>query len=280
MVSLTGLRRYPVKSCRGADVARAVVQRAGLTGDRRWMLVRDDGAMVTARTHPRLVLVAPTPAADGLRLTGPGLPPLTVPVPEGEPVPARVHRWDTAGVPAGPAADAWFSELLGDPVRLIHLDDPARRRPDPDFSLDDDRVSYADGYPLLLASTASLHALDALVADGPNAAEAPLPMTRFRPNAVVDGAPAWAEDGWRRIRIGAAEFRVAKGCARCVLTTVDPDTAVKGREPMATLARHRRFDGKVWFGVNLIPDDPGAEIAVGDEVEVLDAVDPACGPPR
>ncbi|MCO5614879.1 MOSC domain-containing protein [Pseudonocardia alni] len=280
MVSLTGLRRYPVKSCRGADVARAVVERAGLTGDRRWMLVRDDGAMVTARTHPRLVLVAPTPAADGLRLTGPGLPPLTVPVPDGEPVPARVHRWDTAGVPAGPAADAWFSELLGDPVRLIHLDDPARRRPDPDFSLDDDRVSYADGYPLLLASTASLHALDALVADGPNAAEAPLPMTRFRPNAVVDGAPAWAEDGWRRIRIGAAEFRVAKGCARCVLTTVDPDTAVKGREPMATLARHRRFDGKVWFGVNLIPDDPGAEIAVGDEVEVLDAVDPACGPPR
>ncbi len=280
MVSLTGLRRYPVKSCRGADVARAVVERAGLTGDRRWMLVRDDGAMVTARTHPRLVLVAPTPAADGLRLTGPGLPPLTVPVPDGEPVPARVHRWDTAGVPAGPAADAWFSELLGDPVRLIHLDDPARRRPDPDFSLDDDRVSYADGYPLLLASTASLHALDALVADGPNAAEAPLPMTRFRPNAVVDGAPAWAEDGWRRIRIGPAEFRVAKGCARCVLTTVDPDTAVKGREPMATLARHRRFDGKVWFGVNLIPDDPGAEIAVGDEVEVLDAVDPACGPPR
>ncbi|MCM3846309.1 MOSC domain-containing protein [Pseudonocardia sp. DR1-2] len=280
MVSLTGLRRYPVKSCRGADVARAVVERAGLAGDRRWMLVRDDGAVVTARTHPRLVLVAPTPAADGLRLTGPGLPPLTVPVPDGEPVPARVHRWDTAGVPVGPAADAWFSELLGDPVRLIHLDDPARRRPDPGFSHDDDRVSYADGYPLLLASTASLHALDALVADGPNAAEAPLPMTRFRPNAVVDGAPAWAEDGWRRIRIGAAEFRVAKGCARCVLTTVDPDTAVKGREPMATLARHRRFDGKVWFGVNLIPDDPGAEIAVGDEVEVLDAVDPACGPPR
>lgn len=280
MVSLSGLRRYPVKSCRGAEVTRAVVERAGLAGDRRWMLVRDDGAVVTARTHPRLVLVAPTPAADGLRLTGPGMPPLTVPVPDGEPLPARVHRWDTAGVPAGPEADAWFSDLLGSSVRLLHLDDPARRRPDPDFSHDDDRVSFADGYPLLLTSAASLDALNALVAEGRHAAEAPLPMTRFRPNAVVEGAPAWAEDGWRRIRIGVAEFRVAKGCARCVLTTVDPETAAKGREPMATLARHRRFDGKVWFGVNLIPDDPGAEITVGDLVEVLDAVDPACGPPR
>lgn len=280
MVSLSGLRRYPVKSCRGAEVTRAVVERAGLAGDRRWMLVRDDGAVVTARTHPRLVLVAPTPAADGLRLTGPGMPPLTVPVPDGEPLPARVHRWDTAGVPAGPEADAWFSDLLGSSVRLLHLDDPARRRPDPDFSYDDDRVSFADGYPLLLTSAASLDALNALVAEGRHAAEAPLPMTRFRSNAVVESAPAWAEDGWRRIRIGAAEFRVAKGCARCVLTTVDPETAAKGREPMATLARHRRFDGKVWFGVNLIPDDPGAEITVGDPVEVLDAVDPACGPPR
>ncbi|KAA1019026.1 MOSC domain-containing protein [Pseudonocardia sp. EV170527-09] len=280
MVSLSGLRRYPVKSCRGAEVTRAVVERAGLAGDRRWMLVRDDGAVVTARTHPRLVLVAPTPAADGLRLTGPGMPPLTVPVPDGEPLPARVHRWDTAGVPAGPEADAWFSDLLGSSVRLLHLDDPARRRPDPDFSHDDDRVSFADGYPLLLTSAASLDALNALVAEGRHAAEAPLPMTRFRPNAVVEGAPAWAEDGWRRIRIGVAEFRVAKGCARCVLTTVDPGTAAKGREPMATLAQHRRFDGKVWFGVNLIPDDPGAEITVGDPVEVLDAVDPACGPPR
>lgn len=280
MVSLSGLRRYPVKSCRGADVSRAVVERAGLAGDRRWMLVRDDGAVVTARTHARLVLVAPTPAADGLRLTGPGMPPLTVPVPDGEPLPARVHRWDTAGVPAGPEADAWFSDLLGSSVRLLHLDDPARRRPDPDFSHDDDRVSFADGYPLLLTSAASLDVLNALVAEGRHAAEAPLPMTRFRPNAVVEGAPAWAEDGWRRIRIGVAEFRVAKGCARCVLTTVDPETAAKGREPMATLARHRRFDGKVWFGVDLIPDDPGAEITVGDPVEVLDAVDPACGPPR
>ncbi|MFP5019452.1 MOSC domain-containing protein [Pseudonocardia phyllosphaerae] len=280
MVTLAGLRRYPVKSCRGTDLDRAVVERAGLAGDRRWMLVDDDGGMVTARAHPRLLLAVPALRADGLDVTGPGLPPLSVRIPDGDPVPVRVHRSDTAGVPASDEAHAWFSELLGEKVRLVHLDDPGHRRPDPGFSAPDDRVGFADGYPLLLTSAASLDAVNELVAAGSHAHEGPLPMTRFRPNVVVDGAPAWAEDGWRRIRIGDAAFRVAKGCARCVLTTADPETAVKGREPMATLARHRRFGSGVWFGVNLIPDDPGAGIALGDRVEILEAADPAAGPPR
>lgn len=283
MVRLTGLRRYPVKSCRGAETDRAIVERAGLAGDRRWMLTTAPGGeMITARTHPRLVLAEPVPDADGLLLTGPDLPALRVPVPDPAtgPVPVRVHRWDTAGVPAGPEADRWFSALLSEPVRLLHLDDPDRRRPDPEFSQAHDRVSFADGFPLLLTAQDSLDALNDLVAAGPHAAEGPLPMTRFRPNLVVAGAEPWAEDGWRRIRIGDAGFRVARGCARCVLTTVHPSTAAKGREPMVTLARHRRFDQGVWFGVNLIPDDPGAELCAGDEVEVLESVDPAGGPPR
>jgi uncharacterized protein YcbX len=101
-------------------------------------------------------------------------------------------------------------------------------------------------------------------------------MRRFRPSVVVSGAPAWAEDGWRRLRIGAVTFRSVKGCDRCVLTTVDPDTAAKGHEPLFALARHRRWDGKVWFGVNLIPDltpgapPPGALIRPGDPIEVLE----------
>jgi hypothetical protein len=88
----------------------------------------------------------------------------------------------------------------------------------------------------------------------------------------VSGAPAWAEDGWRRLRIGPVTFRNVKGCDRCVLTTVDPDTSAKGHEPLFALARHRRWDGKVWFGVNLIPDNPppGALIRPGDPVEVLE----------
>jgi uncharacterized protein YcbX len=105
-------------------------------------------------------------------------------------------------------------------------------------------------------------------------------MTRFRPNVVVDGTEPWVEDGWRRIRIGAAVFRVVKGCDRCVMTMTDPHTAQKTKEPIATLARHRKWDGEVWFGMNIIPDAPGVEIALGDDVEVLESVPAPDGPPR
>jgi uncharacterized protein YcbX len=133
-------------------------------------------------------------------------------------------------------------------------------------------VSFADGYPLLLTSEESLGALNDWIAEGARAAEGPVPMRRFRPSVVVSGTPAWAEDGWRRLRIGPVDFRAVKGCDRCVLTTIDPDTAVKGHEPLFALARHRRWDNKVWFGVNLIPDDPhpGAVIRPGDLVQILD----------
>ncbi len=133
-------------------------------------------------------------------------------------------------------------------------------------------MSFADGYPLLLTSEQSLDAVNGWIAEGPRAAEGPIPMLRFRPSVVVAGAPAWAEDTWRRLRIGPVTFRAAKGCDRCVFTTIDPDTAAKGHEPLFALARHRRWDGKVWFGVNLIPDAPpaGALIRTGDPVEILD----------
>ncbi|MEV1292229.1 MOSC N-terminal beta barrel domain-containing protein [Pseudonocardia sp. NPDC049635] len=276
MVRLTGLVRYPVKSCRGTVEQRLLVERAGLAGDRRWMVVDTDGVMVTGRKHPRLVLAEPRPVDGGLELTGPGLPVLRVPEPDPArgTVPVRVHRAETAGVPAGPGPDEWFSRLLDTEVRLVHLDDPDRRRPDPEFSRPQDRVSYADGFPLLLTAQDSLDALNELVADGPHAAEGPLSMIRFRPNVVVSGAAPWAEDDWRRITIGDAAFRVVKPCARCVFTTVDPVTAAKGREPMATLARHRRVGTGVLFGMNLIPDlppaGPGPELRLGAEVTVTE----------
>jgi uncharacterized protein len=282
-VTVTEITRYPVKSCRGEPMAMAVVEPWGLAGDRRWMAVDAHGRPLTAREIPRMVLVTPSLASPSLvpsslthgggsatiALTFPGAPDLTVAVSPGtDLVPVEVWGSKLQATHAGDAAADWFTAILGVPARLVYLDDPTRRQVDPKWSKDSDRVSFADAYPLLLTSEDSLAALNTLIAAGRHAAEGPLPITRFRPNVVVAGAAAWAEDKWQRLLIGDVSFRVAKGCDRCVFTTIDPDTAIKGKEPLVTLARHRRREGKIWFGVNLIPDDPGsaAVIRVGDPV--------------
>ncbi len=273
---LTGINRYPIKSCRGHAVDNAVVEPWGLAGDRRWTLVDDAGDVVTARRYPRLLLVTPELTADGLLVRAPEVDPLLVSTPDGTALcDIRISASAVAAVAASQEAHAWFSKVVGEPVRLVYLDDPTRRRPNPGYSRAGDRVSFADGYPLLLANEESLAALNDLIAEGPRAEEGPMSMTRFRPNLVVTGATAWAEDGWRVLRIGAARFRAVKACDRCVLTTIDPDTARKGKEPLMTLARHRRWDGKTWFAVNLIPDSPGVPLHVGDQVEVLEQVETA-----
>jgi uncharacterized protein len=269
-MNLVDTYRYPIKSCRGQRLETAAVEPWGLAADRRWMLVDERGEAVTARDHPHLVLVEPELLESTLRVTAPGREPLVVEFPHDDEL-VDVSVWKhplQASTAAAPASD-WFSEVVGEPVRLVYLDDPTRRRPNPEHSQPGDRVSFADGYPLLLTTTESLAALNDLIAQGPHAAEHPLPMMRFRPNVVTSGAPAWAEDDWRRVRIGEVLFRNAKGCARCVFTTIDPETGTKGREPLATLARHRRWDGGIWFGINLIPDTAG-NIRVGDEVEILE----------
>ena len=272
-LQLTDIRRYPVKSCRGERLREAVVEPWGLAGDRRWMIVDSAGAQITAREYPDLVRVTPRLDGDSIRLAAPGLPELTVPVPSATAqVPVSVWHSDLTAALACDEASEWLGKITGEPVRLVYLDDPARRATNPVYSQPGDRASLADAYPLLLTSRESLAALNDWILEGPRYAEGPVPMTRFRPSVVVTGAAAWAEDGWQRLRIGDVTFRVAKGCDRCVFTTIDPDTAVKGKEPLVTLARHRRWDGKVWFGVQLIPDTPrpGARITVGAPVTVLD----------
>ena len=275
---LSEIHRFPVKSCRGESIDAAVVEPWGLAGDRRWMVVDGTGQVITAREVNRLVLVHPEITTTGLRLTAPGLAPLDVATPDpAEQVFVSIWSSRLTAAPAGPEADAWFGKVVGAPARLVHLDDPTRRPTSPRFSEPGDRVSFADGYPLLVATEESLTALnDTILGTGAE----PLPMTRFRPSIVLSGVEPWAEDDWRRIRVGDAVFRAVKGCARCVITTIDPATADRGREPIASLARIRRWDGATWFGVNLVPDTHDVTIRVGDEVEVLEAVPPGAGPIR
>ncbi|MFG3273508.1 MOSC domain-containing protein [Streptomyces luteogriseus] len=270
---LHSIHVHPVKAVRGVAPREAHVEPWGLAGDRRWVLVDDGGKVVTQRRLPRLALVAAEPRpGGGVRLSAPGMPSLTVPVPRPSvTVPVEIFRDKVEAVEAGDeAAHAWFSSCLGIAVRLAHMDDPATRRPvAPEYARPGETVSFADGFPLLLTTTASLDALNSLIARGEYAGEGPLPMNRFRPNVVVAGTLAWAEDDWSRLTIGDVPFRVAKTCGRCVVTTTDQATGERGHEPLFSLGRHRRLGGKLVFGQNLVPLSRGT-IRVGDPVGILE----------
>lgn len=282
-LSLSELRRFPLKSCRGQQVETAVVERWGLAGDRRWMMVDDSGETVTAREHREMLLIEPRLRSDGgLEVSAPGRADLVVPRPEaGGLVQVTVFGRAPFGArAAGAEADGWFSEVLGRAVRLVYADDPDRRQANPAYAGPGVPMHFGDGYPLMLTTEVSLAALNDWIAEGRRAEEGPLPMVRFRPNLVVRGGVPWSEDGWRRLRIGEGEFRVVKGCDRCAIPATDETSAVRGKEPTHTLARRRRWDGAVWFGMNLVPLTPGAVLRVGDAVEVLEEKATTDGPPR
>ncbi len=265
---LASVHTYPVKGFHRVDHDGAQVEPWGLAGDRRWLVTDDAGRMLTQREEPRLTRCQPSYVDGDLVVSARGRPDLHVPAKAGELVEVSVFGTPVRLSRAGAAADAWLSETLGREVHLMYLDDPTRRPVDPRYGRPDDRVSLADGYPVLLANPASLVVLNDWIAEG-GSDEGPLPMTRFRPNVVVDGVPAWAEDGWvgRRLRIGAVTFRVPKPCDRCVVTTTDQETGERGREPLRTLGRYRKVGQALLFAMNLIPDRTG-EIRVGDEISV------------
>lgn len=258
---LTQLLVYPVKSLGGIALAESLVEARGLRHDRRWMVVDPGGRFLTQRELPRMALVSPSLAEDALRLDAPGMPTLPVPPALGDAAPVSVRVWRSVcdALPVGGDADGWLSECLGTPARLVFMPDTTRRAINPDHSRPGDVVSFADGYPFLLIGEASLADLNARL-------DAPVGMGRFRPNFVVSGGPAYAEDGWARVRIGGAAFRVAKPCDRCGLTTIDPATAARGTEPLHTLAGYRTVEKKVLFGQYLIAEGEGV-VRVGDGVE-------------
>ncbi|BAN47834.1 MOSC domain-containing protein [Metapseudomonas resinovorans] len=267
MLRLSSLYRFPMKSAKGEPLQQAQVDALGLAGDRRWMLVdAENGRFLTQRAFPRMSqLSALWNAAGGLSLKAEGLPDLDVPLPEPD---ANLRGTFVWGAPmfvpdAGDEAAQWLSGFLGKACRLVQVPEH-RARDIPGSLLPEEKVGFADGFPLLLIGQASLDDLSARVGR-------PLEMLRFRPNLVVEGSEAYAEDGWTRIRIGGVEFSVAKGCSRCILTTIDPATGERSadREPLTTLKGYREREGEVYFGQNLINRSNGV-LEVGMAVEVLE----------
>ena len=265
---LTGIAIYPLKSGAGVDLDASDVEPCGLRGDRRWMVIDSGGVCVTARERPQLIRMQARIVGVDLRLEMDGCTPLTVRYPEAGSHTARVWIWGQAcsALDAGDSAAHWLSEAIDKPVRLVAMNDRTKRRPDPACTLPEDEVSFADCYPVLAIGQNSFDDLN-------NRTPAPVSMRRFRPNFVISGGVPYAEDGWRRIRIGSVEFEGVENCERCELPTVDPDTAIPDpkREPMRTLARYRRrTTGGVFLGQNLVPRGTGT-VRVDDRVVVLES---------
>lgn len=263
---LTELWRFPVKSLRGARFAALKVGPRGFVHDREWMVVDAAGRFLTQRQQARMALVDTSVASGMLRLGAPGMPDLRVASDRpGAPLTVEVWGERCAALAPDPAADAWLSRFLETPCRLVRLPPQTVRTVDPAYAAATDQVGFADGFPFLLISQASLDDLNRRL-------DTPVPMLRFRPNLVVAGTEPYAEDRWRRIRIGTLSFRVVKPCSRCVIPTIDPDTAERAAEPLRTLLSYRRREQKVYFGQNLLHDGSG-ELAEGMAVDVLEWAD-------
>lgn len=259
---LSALYRYPVKSMRGERLDTSPVSPIGLPFDRHWMVADPNGHLMTGREYPELVLIESAPTEHGVRLSVSGRETLFVPnTAFTKPHPATVWSDTFSAWSGADEADDWISAYVGARLKFLWIGAETSRRLRDDAAVP---LSFSDGFPLLLATQASLDDLSARVGR-------PLAMERFRPNLVVTGSDAFAEDGWKRFRIGDAVFRVSKPCERCVFTTVDPQTGCKSldQEPLRTLAKYRRTPAGVIFGQNVIVEG-SSELRVGMPIEILE----------
>lgn len=250
---------YPLKSGRAVALDAARVTREGLAGDRQYMVVDDEGVFVTQREHPKMARVSLETEGEGGVVSFDGASAALV---FGDTsVPATVWGDAVVGQDCGDAAAALLSRALDHPVRLLKKDPSFDRPVDPRHASAGDVVSFADGFPLLVASRSSFDDVARRVA-------APIDVGCFRANVVIDGAPAFDEDTWTRVRIGEVTFAVVKPCSRCLMVDLDQRTGEKAADVLKTLAAFRRVGHRVMFGQNVIPRSFGT-VRVGDPVTVL-----------
>lgn len=257
-ITLSALRIHPIKSCAGVAVREAPLVETGLDLDRAWMVVDAQGAMLTQREWPRLQLVKPTLRASDLVLRAPGMLALHLRLDTVESA-CRVRVWDdeVAAYDMGDLAAQWFSDFLGTTARIARFDPEQKRLSSRRWTGEvEAENAFSDGFPLLVASTASLEELNRRLAFKDLA---PVTMERFRPNLVLDGLDAHDEDFVDELAFetadGPVRLKLVKPCARCPIPNVDPLTAEPGTEPGDTLATYRadpRVNGGITFGMNAI----------------------------
>ncbi|PKG80833.1 oxidoreductase [Colwellia sp. 75C3] len=268
-MQLSQISVYPLKSSAGIQVSNSWVDELGLSFDRRFVLSDDKGQFITARTEPTLCLIQANITATGLVLTAPDMPKLVINYHQLTELYQTVFVWDDNinAQQGNTEHHQWFSRYLKRPCQLLHFGELSTRKV-PDTSNRTNQLAFADGYPLLLISQASLDDLN-------KRCSTTITMNQFRPNLVIDNCDAFAEDTWQHIRIGEVEFELRKPCTRCIFTTINPETAIKDihQEPITSLKTYRQaadgdLKGEILFGQNLIPLNQG-QIKLTDTITII-----------
>ena len=260
---LSEINIYPIKSLSGISLQSATVEERGLQYDRRWMLVDEQNMFITQRLHPKMALLKVEIKNDLLTIKHKqnNLSPLTIPlIPYGaEEINVQIWKDNVTALKYNNDVNDWFKEAIGFKCCLVYMPDSTKRKVDPKYA-NNKMLGFADGFPFLIIGKESLNDLN-------NRLEKPLPMNRFRTNFVFSGGKPFDEDNWKTIKIGNIVFHSTKPCPRCVITTIDQNTGVKGKEPLKTLAAFRQKNNKVMFGMNLVGEGTG-EISVSGEIKI------------
>lgn len=267
---LSEINVYPIKSLGGISLKSATVENRGLEHDRRWMLVDEKNKFLTQREFPKMATIGVEITKNGLAVSSDNKS-LEIPFETNSDETASVKIWSSRcrAKVYEKSVNRWFSDVLQTDCKLVLMPEDATRKVNYFYAVHKtDAVSFADGYPVLLTGEESLTDLNSRL-------KTPVPMNRFRPNLIVSGADAFAEDGWKQIKIGDAVFHVVKPCGRCVMTTIEQESGEKqGTEPLKTLASYRipkrSIKKKILFGQNLIAENVGAVLNVGDEIEIIE----------
>ena len=250
---ISGLFVYPLKSARGIACSRVRLTTTGFEWDRQWMLINSNGVFLSQRSHPQLARVIPRIEDEELVLLATHLPPLRLGrVSAGRRIPVRVHRDRCLGVDEGDAAAEWATHVAGEPARLVRVPAASERFADPHFAAAA-RLGFADGFPVLVCNQSSLEDLNTRLPQS-------IPMDRFRPNIVLEGLPAWAEDRIEALTVDGVTLRLVKPCARCTIPSVDQLTGQPSTDP-APVLRQFRYDKVLrglTFGENAVIVTAGA----------------------
>jgi uncharacterized protein len=274
-IEVVGLNYYPIKSCGAVEVDEVTFSELGIEHDREWMLVGSKGQFLSQRTHPELAVVQTSIEGGSLITAAPGMGKLALSLecdPDAEIVPVNLWKKPGAGYNEGEEANGYFSDYLGKDARLLRVQQSRAIKPECVVEGASARTGFADGFPILLASADSLNTLNGQLGR-------PVTIDRFRPNIIVEGAPAYDEDFWREVQVGGLRAFIVRACARCPIPNIDQKVGELSKErPVTAALRATRLgidpvggEKGEFFGQNLVHVfEPGTTVRLGDTLTIID----------